>query len=116
MVRALTVFATIALGASVALAQRDPIRERKELLKNNADQAKIGAAMVKGEEQGSSAVAWSIEFSGNKAAAFVAVFSNAAKIFCALARSKSRKSGRAWMTSKQGSTSLAVMPRQPARA
>jgi cytochrome c556 len=50
MVSALTVFATIALGASVALAQQDPIKERKELMKNNADQAKIGAAMVKGEE------------------------------------------------------------------
>jgi cytochrome c556 len=50
MVRALTVFATIGLGASVALAQQDPIKERKELMKNNADQAKIGAAMVKGEE------------------------------------------------------------------
>jgi cytochrome c556 len=50
MVRALTVFTTIAVGASVALAQQDPIKERKELMKNNADQAKIGAAMVKGEE------------------------------------------------------------------
>jgi cytochrome c556 len=50
MVRALTVFATIALGASVALAQQNPIKERKELMKNNADQAKIGAAMVKGED------------------------------------------------------------------
>ena len=50
MVRALTVLATIALGASVALAQQDPIEERKALMKNNADQAKIGAAMVKGEE------------------------------------------------------------------
>jgi cytochrome c556 len=39
-----------ALGASVALAQQDPIKERKALMKNNADQAKIGAAMVKGEE------------------------------------------------------------------
>jgi cytochrome c556 len=49
MVRELTVFATIALCASVALAQQDPIKQRKELMKNNADQAKIGAAMVKGE-------------------------------------------------------------------
>jgi cytochrome c556 len=50
MVRALTFLATMALGASVALAQQDPIKERKELMKNNADQAKVGAAMVKGEE------------------------------------------------------------------
>ena len=49
MVRPFTVLATIALGVSVALAQQDPIKQRKELMKNNADQAKIGAAMVKGE-------------------------------------------------------------------
>jgi cytochrome c556 len=50
MVRAFSVLATIALGATVALAQQDPIKDRKSLMKNNADQAKIGAAMVKGEE------------------------------------------------------------------
>jgi cytochrome c556 len=50
MVRALAVFAAIALGASVALAQQDPVKERKALMKNNADQAKIGAAIVKAEE------------------------------------------------------------------
>jgi cytochrome c556 len=50
MVRALTGLATIALGASVALAQQDPVKDRKTLMKNNADQAKIGAVMVKGEE------------------------------------------------------------------
>jgi cytochrome c556 len=50
MVRALAVLATIALSASIALAQQDPIKDRKALMKNNADQAKIGAAMVKGEE------------------------------------------------------------------
>jgi cytochrome c556 len=50
MVRAFTVLITIALGVSVAFAQQDPIKERKKLMKNNADQGKIGAAMVKGEE------------------------------------------------------------------
>jgi cytochrome c556 len=50
MVRAFTVLITIALSAIVALAQQDPIKERKNLMKNNADQGKIGAAMVKGEE------------------------------------------------------------------
>ena len=40
----------IALGSSVALAQQDVIKERKALMKDNADLAKIGAAMVKGEE------------------------------------------------------------------
>ena len=50
MVRALTVIAAIALGTSVAIAQEDPIKDRKALMKNNADQAKIGAAMIKGEQ------------------------------------------------------------------
>jgi cytochrome c556 len=38
------------VGANLALAQQDPIKEHKELMKNNADQVKIGAARVKGEE------------------------------------------------------------------
>jgi cytochrome c556 len=38
------------LGISVALAQADAVKERKHLMKGNADQAKIGAAMAKGEE------------------------------------------------------------------
>lgn len=37
------------LGLSVALAQSDAIKERKELMEKAGDQAKIGAAMVKGE-------------------------------------------------------------------
>jgi cytochrome c556 len=49
MIRALFVLAVIALGASVAIAQQDPIKERKALMKGNAGQAKIGAAMMKGE-------------------------------------------------------------------
>lgn len=46
-----TVFAVaaIALGVSVAIAQQDPIAARKALMKANGDQAKIGAAMMKGE-------------------------------------------------------------------
>ena len=50
MFRALAVLATIALCTSVALAQQDPIKDRKALMKNNADQAKIGAGMVRGEQ------------------------------------------------------------------
>jgi cytochrome c556 len=49
MFRVLSTVALIALGVSVALAQQDPIKERKALMKANADQAKIGVAMVKGE-------------------------------------------------------------------
>jgi cytochrome c556 len=50
MIRTVFVVAAIALGVSVAVAQQDPIKERKQLMKGNADQAKIGAAMAKGEQ------------------------------------------------------------------
>jgi cytochrome c556 len=49
MIRTLTVTVTIGLAVSVATAQQDPIAARKALMKENADQAKIGAAMAKGE-------------------------------------------------------------------
>lgn len=39
--------AVIALGVSVAVAQQDVIKERKELMKANGAQAKIGAEMIK---------------------------------------------------------------------
>jgi cytochrome c556 len=42
--------AAVALGVSVAVAQQDVIKERKDIMKGNGDQAKIGAAMVKGEQ------------------------------------------------------------------
>ena len=35
---------------SVAIAQEDPIKARKAIMKANGDQAKIGAAMVKGDK------------------------------------------------------------------
>jgi cytochrome c556 len=41
--------AAIGLGAHIAAAQQDPIAARKALMKGNADQAKIGADMTKGE-------------------------------------------------------------------
>jgi len=41
--------AAIALGVVAAVAQQDPIAARKTLMKANGDQAKIGAAMAKGE-------------------------------------------------------------------
>ena len=117
MVRALSVLATIALGANVALAQQDPIKDRKSLMKNNADQAKIGSAMIKGEEP----------FDLAKVKKIFAAFENRRRLLlCSQSiRSTSRrqtiltapvrKSGRTWMTSKQSSPSLAMMPRRRAR-
>ena len=49
MIRSLSAVVTIVLAISVAIAQQDPIAARKALMKENADQAKIGAAMAKGE-------------------------------------------------------------------
>jgi cytochrome c556 len=40
--------AAIALGLSAAVAQQDVIKERKDLMKANGAQAKIGADMIKG--------------------------------------------------------------------
>jgi cytochrome c556 len=42
--------AAVALGVSIAVAQQDVIKERKDIMKGNGDQAKIGAAMAKGEQ------------------------------------------------------------------
>jgi cytochrome c556 len=42
--------AAVALGVSIAVAQQDVIKERKDIMKGNGDEAKIGAAMVKGEQ------------------------------------------------------------------
>jgi cytochrome c556 len=49
MIRAVFAVAAIALGLGVAVAQQDPIASRKALMKENGDQAKLGAAMMKGE-------------------------------------------------------------------
>src|SRR5271168_3932745 len=48
---ALAVATTVAivLGVCAAVAQEDPIKARKALMKANGDQAKIAGAMVKGE-------------------------------------------------------------------
>lgn len=46
------VFAIVALvlGLSVAVAQQDPIKQRKDLMKANGDQAKILSDMAKGDK------------------------------------------------------------------
>jgi cytochrome c556 len=49
MIRSVFAVAAIALGVSVAVAQQDPIAARKSLMKANGDQARIGAAMAKGD-------------------------------------------------------------------
>ena len=49
MIRTLGVTVVIGLAVSVATAQQNPIAARKALMKENGDQAKIGAAMAKGE-------------------------------------------------------------------
>jgi cytochrome c556 len=49
MTRTLSVIAVIGLTVAVATAQQDPIAARKQLMKDNGDQAKIGAAMTKGD-------------------------------------------------------------------
>jgi cytochrome c556 len=48
MIRTTFTVAVIALGIGAAIAQQDPIAARKALMKTNGDEAKIGAAMVKG--------------------------------------------------------------------
>jgi cytochrome c556 len=42
--------AVIMLGVCVAVAQEDPIKARKGIMKGNGDQAKIAGAMIKGEQ------------------------------------------------------------------
>jgi cytochrome c556 len=42
--------AAVAFGATVTVAQQDPIAARRALMKENSAQARIGAAMVKGEQ------------------------------------------------------------------
>ena len=52
MIRSVLAVATItAITIGVSAAQEDPIKTRKALMKANGDQAKIGAAMVKGDKQ-----------------------------------------------------------------
>jgi cytochrome c556 len=49
MIRPLLAVLTLATGATIVLAQQNPIDARKALMKGNSAQARIGAAMVKGE-------------------------------------------------------------------
>jgi cytochrome c556 len=49
MIRPLLAVATLVIGATVVLAQQNPIEARKNLMKANGAQARVGAAMAKGE-------------------------------------------------------------------
>jgi cytochrome c556 len=46
---AIAAVAVTTFGATAVIAQQDPIAARKALMKENGAQAKVGAAMVKGE-------------------------------------------------------------------
>ncbi len=50
MIRIVFAIVTIILGLSVAVAQQDPIKARKDLMKANGEAAKTAAAMMKGEK------------------------------------------------------------------
>ena len=49
IVSAVAAAAAFSLSLAVAMAQQDPVKARKALMKDNGDQAKIGAARMKGE-------------------------------------------------------------------
>src|SRR5262249_49916357 len=49
MLRVSSAVAALVLAATLAVAQSNPIAARKALMKANGDQAKIGAAIAKGE-------------------------------------------------------------------
>jgi len=75
--------AVIALGVGVAIAQQDPIAARKALMKANGDQAKAGAAMIKGEAP----------FDLDKARKMFATFEDAAEKMPALFPDNSKTGG-----------------------
>jgi cytochrome c556 len=49
IIRIVLAGAALAIGITALVAQEDPIKARKALMKGNGDQAKIGAGMAKGE-------------------------------------------------------------------
>ena len=81
MIRNVLVVTAIALGVTAAIAEQDPIAVRKALMKTNADHAKIGVAMAKGEAPFDLAKAQQIfatweDSSGKASALFPAGFLN----------------------------------------
>ena len=49
MLRIVLAAGAVALGITAVVAQSDPIAARKALMKKNGEEAKVGAAMAKGE-------------------------------------------------------------------
>jgi hypothetical protein len=114
MIRTLSVIAVIGLAATVAVAQQSSIAARKQLMKDNGDQAKIGAAMAKGEAP----------FDLAKAHKIFDTFEDTAVKAPACSRTTQlskpprmipippvQRSGKTWTTSKQGSLSYVPMRR-----
>jgi len=50
IIRTVLAGAALAIAITATIAQEDPIKARKALMKENGDQAKIGAGMAKGEQ------------------------------------------------------------------
>jgi cytochrome c556 len=50
IIRTVLIGAALAISVTAIIAQEDPIKARKALMKENGDQAKIGAGMAKGEQ------------------------------------------------------------------
>ena len=100
-----------ALGATVVLAQQDPIAARKALMKANGQGAGALAKMLKGEAPFDPAVAKKAFASFEDAAAKMPnLFPDNSKI--GGKRRRRRRFGKIWQTSKRGSSSLAMMPRR----
>ena len=83
MFRTVFAVAVIALCAGAAIAQQDPIKARRALMKANGDQAKIGASMAKGETP----------FDLDKARAIFTTFEDAAAKVPALLPENSKTGG-----------------------
>ena len=83
MTRIVLAVAAVALAVTAVAAQSDPIAARKALMKANGDQAKIGAAMAKGEAP----------FDAVKAQAIFATFVDAATKAPALFPDNSKTGG-----------------------
>jgi cytochrome c556 len=84
MVRLGVVVAVVVLVAGLAAAQSNPIAARKALMKANGQQAKIGAAIAKGD----------VPFDANKVQAIFAAFAEAAEKAPALFPDNSKTGGK----------------------
>ncbi len=84
MVRLSPVVALLVLAAGLAVAQSNPIAARKALMKANGEQAKIGAAIAKGDAP----------FDAAKVQTIFATFLDAAEKAPALFPDNSKKGGK----------------------